>query len=131
MQVNGIDHVNIIAADLEETIRFYEDVLGLRLGKRPDEMDFAGGWLCDAADRPIIHLMTQDPQRHGPAERKTMPTGSIDHVSLACADFAGMIRRCDDLGVAYRVNDRTYGELRQIFLTDPNNVVLELNFRGE
>ena len=32
------------------------------------------------------------------------------------------------LGVAHRVNDRKFGDLRQVFVTDPNNVVLELNF---
>ncbi|MEO5586540.1 MAG: VOC family protein [Novosphingobium sp.] len=131
MQVNGLDHVNVIAADLDETIRFYQDVLGLKFGARPSEMNFAGGWLLDAGGRAIIHLITFDPARHGEQERRSMPTGSIDHVALACADFAGTVKRCEDLGVAYRVNDRKYGALRQVFITDPNNVTLELNFAGE
>lgn len=128
MQVNGLDHVNIIAADLDETVRFYQDVLGFRFGSRPSEMDFPGGWLLDAQGRAIIHLITFDPARHGAQERRSMPTGSIDHIALACADFAGMVKRCEELGVAHRVNDRQYGDLRQVFITDPNNVTLELNF---
>lgn len=137
MRVKGIDHVNIIAADLEETERFYEVVLGLR----PQRMDavlpgFGGRWLFDADERPIIHLMRFDPQRHGPErhgekERRAMPTGSIDHVALACEDFTGTIRRLEALGIEHRVNDRKYGALRQIFVTDPNNVKLELNFAGD
>lgn len=128
MQVNGLDHVNVIAADLEETIRFYQDVLGFRFGPRPSQMDFPGGWLLDANGRAIIHVITFDPMRHGSQERRAMPTGSIDHVALACADFTGMVKRCEELGIAYRVNDRKYGDLRQVFITDPNNVMLELNF---
>jgi catechol 2,3-dioxygenase-like lactoylglutathione lyase family enzyme len=131
MQVKGLDHVNVIAADLDETIRFYQDVLGFRFGARPAEMTFAGGWLLDATDRPIIHLMAYDPARHGPDERRAMPTGSIDHVALACADFASTVRRCETLGIPHRVNDRKYGDLRQVFITDPNNVTLELNFAGD
>lgn len=131
MAVKGLDHVNIIAADLGETTRFYEDVLGLRYGGRPAEMNFAGGWLYDKNDYPIIHLMTLDPERHGDGERRTMPTGSIDHVALACEDFAGTLRRCEELGLEHRVNDRKYGDLRQVFITDPNNVTLELNFLGD
>lgn len=132
MRVKGIDHVNIIAADLEETERFYEAVLGLR----PQRMDamlpgFEGRWLFDADERPIIHLMRFNPERHGEDERRAMPTGSIDHVALACEDFAGTIRRCEALGVEHQVNDRIYGDLRQIFVTDPNNVKLELNFAGD
>ncbi|MGN6356141.1 MAG: VOC family protein [Novosphingobium sp.] len=131
MPVKGLDHVNIIAADLEETTRFYRDVLGLEYTPRPAEMTFAGGWLCDASGQAIIHLIVYDPANHGPAERRAMPTGSIDHVALACEDFAGTVRRCEELGVAHRINDRKYGDLRQVFISDPNNVTLELNFVGE
>ena len=131
MPVNGLDHVNIIAADLAETTRFYEAVLGFRYGARPSEMNFAGGWFYDTADRPIIHVIVYDPARHGATERRAMPTGSIDHVALSCEDFVGMVRRCEQLGVAHRINDRKYGDLRQVFITDPNNVTLELNFTGQ
>lgn len=131
MQIKGLDHVNIIAADLDETTRFYETVLGFRYGGRPAEMNFPGGWLYDQDERPIIHVMMYDPERHGETARKAMPTGSIDHVALACEGFAGMIERCEALGIAHRVNDRKFGDLRQIFVTDPNNVSLELNFAGD
>lgn len=131
MQIKGLDHVNVIAADLDETIRFYQDVLGFKYGARPTEMNFAGGWLFDAADQPIIHLMAFDPERHGEAERRGMPTGSIDHIALACEGFADTVRRCEELGIAHRANDRKYADLRQIFVTDPNNVTLELNFAGD
>lgn len=131
MPIKGLDHVNIIAADLEETARFYQAVLGLRRGARPDEMDFAGSWLLDEAGRPIIHLMTHDPERHGAGARDSMPTGSIDHVAFACEDFAATLHRCETLGIGHKVNDRKYGDFRQIFVTDPNNVLLELNFPGD
>lgn len=131
MTVRGLDHVNIIAADLDETAAFYEAVLGFKRMQRPDGMNFGGGWLIDASGNPTIHLMTYDPARHGDAERKGMPTGSIDHVALACEDFAGMIARCERLGLDHKINDRKYGDLRQVFVTDPNNVTLELNFAGD
>lgn len=131
MPVKGLDHVNVIAADLDETTRFYQRVLGLKYGARPSEMNFAGGWLYDDNERPIIHLMTFDPERHGDLERRAMPTGSIDHIALACEDFAGTVKRCEELGVEHRINDRIYGNLRQVFITDPNNVTLELNFLGD
>lgn len=131
MQVKGLDHVNIIANDLDETASFYEKLLGFRRGETPGTaMGFKGAWLLDAADRPIIHLMAFHQDRHAGLDRGSA-TGSIDHVALACQDFAGTLRRCDDLGIAHSVNDRKYGDLRQIFVTDPNNVKLELNFTGD
>lgn len=91
MAVKGLDHITIITADLAETVRFYEHLLGFRLGGRPEGIGIAGGWLLDADDRPIIHLLAFDPVRHGAAERRSTPTGSIDHVAFACDDFAGTI----------------------------------------
>lgn len=136
MQVQGIDHVNIVARDLEETIGFYERALGLRRAESPGSaMGFRGAWLLDASDRAIIHLMAHDLQRHGPLRERAQDaagdgrdTGSIDHVALACADFEAMLARCQALELNHRVNDRQFGALRQIFITDPNGVVLELNF---
>ena len=69
-------------------------------------------------------------ERHAGLDRGSA-TGSIDHVALTCEGFAGTLERCEALGLDHRVNDRQFGDLRQIFVTDPNNVALELNFAGE
>ena len=54
-QVKGIDHVNIIADDLDATVGFYEALLGFRRGETPGgAMGFRGGWLHDSAGRPLI-----------------------------------------------------------------------------
>lgn len=131
MRVKALDHVNIIAMDLEGTVRFYEELLGLR---RRENLgigaDLTGAWMYDAADRPIVHLVGYSAARHGDPERGPA-TGWIDHVAFVCEDFAGMRARCEALGVSHRVNDRKYGDLRQIFVTDPNDVTLELNFRED
>jgi catechol 2,3-dioxygenase-like lactoylglutathione lyase family enzyme len=128
MQVKGIDHVNIIAEDLDRTIAFYSDLLGFRAAESPGTaMGFRGSWLIDASGRPSIHLMAFNASRHAALVRGSA-TGLIDHVALACDDFESMVRRCEELAVEHAVNDRRFGDLRQIFVTDPNNVKLELNF---
>jgi catechol 2,3-dioxygenase-like lactoylglutathione lyase family enzyme len=133
MKVNGLDHINIIANDLDETVAFYETVLGLHGQKTPNTMPgFEGRWLNDAGGRAIIHLMTHNAQRHG--ERLAASgraTGTIDHIALACEGFEATKQRCAELGIEHRVNDRQFADLRQIFVTDPNDVSLELNFAGD
>lgn len=126
MQVKGIDHVNIIAKDLDATVAFYERLFGFTV-ERPDfGGGFQGCWLTDETGRAPIHLMAWNAERHG-ADRGSA-TGSIDHVALACDDFDGLLQRCEELGVEHQVNDRRIGNFRQIFVTDPNEVTLELNF---
>lgn len=127
MPLQGLDHVNIIATDLDETVTFYEAVFGLRR----QAMGEKAAWMLDEAGRALLHLVTFDAARHGDADRRGKITGSIDHVAFVCDDFAGMIARCEALGLDHRVNDRLFGNFRQIFLVDPNNVKLELNFSGD
>jgi catechol 2,3-dioxygenase-like lactoylglutathione lyase family enzyme len=132
MQVRGLNHVNIVAADLDKTVSFYEAVLGMNAKPIPmAPPGFNGRWIEDEDGQPIIHVQEYNAERHGPLDANRDTTGSIDHVALTCEDFAGMVKRCEDMGLDYRVNDRQFGDLRQVFVTDPDNISLELNFPGD
>ena len=128
MSVSGLDHVNIVTTDIAGTRQFYCDLLELKIAETP--MLPAGmvvNWLADSAGRPIIHLQQFNPERHG-AEPRTGPTGAVDHVALECQDFDAVAARCEERGVPFRTN--LVGSMfSQIFVTDPNGVLLELNFR--
>lgn len=128
MAVTGLDHVNIVTADIEGTKRFYKTLLGLVDGDTsavPPGIEVH--WLADASGRSIIHLQRTDAQSRGTANL-ARNTGAIDHVAFDCDDFTGMQARCAALGVPHRTGLVTDG-LSQLFVTDPNNVLLELNFR--
>jgi catechol 2,3-dioxygenase-like lactoylglutathione lyase family enzyme len=130
MQVKGVNHINIIAADIDKTVKFYESVLDMKAQPIPmAPAGFNGRWIVDSQGQPIIHVQAYNAKRHGEAQRG--PTGMIDHIALTCAGFDDTKQRCEDLGVEYKVNDRQFGDLRQVFVTDPDNVRLELNFAGE
>ncbi len=130
MQVNGLNHINIVSADLDATVDFYEKLLDMTA--RPLAMapaGLAGRHFVDSQGEAIIHVQAYNPERHG--DPRGGPTGTIDHIALNCVGFEATCQRCDELGIAYRVNDRQFGDLRQIFVTDPNNIALELNFAGD
>lgn len=130
MAVHGIDHVNIIARDVPSTAAFYAGLLGLRAIRSPGDIAGVDGrWLVDADERAIFHVVSFKPERHGGRE-EAGTTGLIDHVALACDDFDATLHRCRAMGLESRVNERQASSLRQIFVTDPNGVLLELNFRG-
>lgn len=44
VSVGVLDHFNIRTRNLAETVRFYEDVLGLENGARPN-FAFPGAWM--------------------------------------------------------------------------------------
>ena len=129
MRVNALDHVNIITDDLEGTARFYSAVIGLerRNGPPPLSPDNAQ-WMHDAAGRAIVHINTLSAPKV--VERPTggPHTGAVHHVALNCSGHAEMIDRLRAQGIAARHNEVTAIGLRQIFISDPNDVLIELNF---
>ncbi|WP_159977545.1 MULTISPECIES: VOC family protein [unclassified Novosphingobium] len=132
MQVSGIDHVNILTDDLEATASFYERLLGLRRSENPAiRMGIAGYWMRDATDHPIVHLVDRlSAGDRFEAYRPGALTNALHHVALRCEGFAATCERLEEMSVDYRINDLAHVGLRQIFLTDPNAVNLELNFSG-
>jgi catechol 2,3-dioxygenase-like lactoylglutathione lyase family enzyme len=122
ISVGKLDHYNVSTRDLGATVRFYEDILGLVNGPRPP-FDFPGAWLYSDG-HPVLHLNdispTDTPQRPD--------SGVIDHVAFGSRGFEAMKQHLAGKGVEYRVNVVPNSTRRQIFLTDPNNVLLELNF---
>jgi len=54
--------------------------------------------------------------------------GNFDHIAFLASDYDATCRHLDALGVEFRNNDVPRARLRQLFLTDPNRVMIELNF---
>src|SRR6516165_10284517 len=54
MSVGMLHHYNVSTRNLRDTVRFYEEVLGLVNGPRPP-FDFPGAWLYSEG-HPVLHL---------------------------------------------------------------------------
>ncbi len=129
MKVNALDHVNIITGDLEGTSRFYAELFNLERRDAPPPLTpTTAQWMYDAENRAIFHINSLDCHRAYEREVAPGPTGSIHHVALNCAGFDDMMARIEAHGMDYKLNTVHAIGLRQIFTTDPNDVLLELNF---
>ncbi|WP_225205276.1 VOC family protein [Novosphingobium huizhouense] len=131
MQVDALDHVNIICADLDASAAFYAALLGLerRDGpppSRPDQIQ----WMHDRQGRPILHLNAVDcPRAYDRAAVPGGETGAIHHVALACSGSDIVLARLKAMGRDFRQNRIEAIGLTQVFTLDPDGVLLELNFR--
>jgi len=122
IDIGLLDHYNVSTRKLQETVRFYEEVLGLTNGPRPP-FDFPGAWLYSDG-HPVLHL-----NDISNTDREQRPdSGVIDHVAFGSRGFEAMKKHLSGQGVSYRVNEVPNSTRRQIFLRDPNNVEIELNF---
>jgi lactoylglutathione lyase len=114
----GLNHVSVITRDLDESVRFYVDVLGLEPVPTPD-FGFPVQWLR-IGDRQV-HLF----ERPGAAP-------SYAHLALEVDDLMGIYRRAKDLGL---VDQETFGIVMQelpngavqMYIRDPSGNLIELD----
>ena len=89
MQLNRLDHVNVKTANLDQMIKWYEDVLGMKSGARPP-FPFPGAWMY-AGDHPVVHLVGVDSQPAGQD-----PT--LEHFALSATGYASFLETLDNAG---------------------------------
>ena len=119
MAIDGLDHITLNVAELDASLVFYVDVLGLRQGHRP-AFDSPGAWLY-SGDRPIVHLVAG--RAHGEAS-----TGALDHVALRAEGLAAMVARLAAASIVHETFTVPGLGLKQIFVRDPDGVRIELTF---
>ena len=113
----GLNHVSIVARDLEESVRFYVDELGLETLPTPD-FGFPVQWLKAGALQVHVFERPDEPPTHA-------------HLALEADDIVAVYERAQSLGIL----DRTFGyaiaELpggeAQLYLRDPSGNLIELD----
>jgi catechol 2,3-dioxygenase-like lactoylglutathione lyase family enzyme len=131
VRVDALDHVNIITSDVEGSARFYAELLALEPRDGPPPLTHENArWMYDGAGRAILHINSLECPRHYDRPVRPGPTGALHHVALRCSGYDEIRARLTRRGVEHRLNEVTAIGLRQIFVLEPNDVLLELNFFG-
>ena len=134
--VRGIHHAALICRHVEETIRFYQDLLGFPLVELVENRDYAGSshFFFDLGNRTLLGFFDFPGHDH-PDFRETI--GAVQHIALSidAEHFAAAKARFDAEGIEYMGPDR--GIDNSLYIRDPNGVGLELyceplgEFEGE
>jgi catechol 2,3-dioxygenase-like lactoylglutathione lyase family enzyme len=135
MPITALNHYLIVSKNLERSKKFYQSVLGMELADRPD-FGFPGYWL-KTGDAICVHLASQNPnkirdqfllKKH---PKGTKGSGSVDHIAFLAQDPEAVRDRIRKNKVEMHVRSFPDAKLFQIFLKDPDDVTIELNFLGE
>ena len=124
MSVGTLDHFNIRTRKLDDTVRFYEDVMGLEKGPRPN-FAFPGAWMYSEG-KAVVHIV--DISKTDEAQKPD--SGVVHHVAFASRGFDGMKQRLESKKMPYDARQVPGGDLWQIFVNDPNGVMIELNYEA-
>src|SRR5262245_58289209 len=121
VSVGVLDHFNIRTRNLADTVRFYEDILGLEKGARPN-FAFPGAWMYSEG-KAVVHLVdiskTEEPQKPD--------SGVVHHVAFASTGFDGMQQRLQPKSMKFDSRQVPGGDLWQICVDDPKAAMNDLN----
>jgi len=125
VQTGGVDHLALICSDLDATIKFYCEVLGMRMTKivrNRDEptsthifLDIGGGNQLAFFDFP----------EHGPA-RTVRGVGSMHHVALRAKPeaFAATVARLKEARIEHSLHGSA--EAGSVYVRDPDGILVEV-----
>ena len=128
MPLRRLDHLLVLTDDLERTKAFYCDALGLEVGERPP-LEFPGYWLyLDGV--ACMHVAERRPYEAHVAGLGLRTGPAVDHVAFAGSGYEELLARFEAAGVEATTNAVPGAGLRQLFLTDPNGVRIEVNVQA-
>ncbi|MGH3368257.1 MAG: VOC family protein [Nocardioidaceae bacterium] len=118
-------HVALIARDVEETIRFYQDLLGFPLVELVENRDYQGSshFFFDLGHGNLLGFFDFPGHDH-PDFAETV--GGVQHIAISVDEqqFHAARTRLDEAGIEYLGPDR--GVHDSLYFHDPNGAPLEL-----
>ncbi|XP_009781311.1 glyoxylase I 4-like [Nicotiana sylvestris] len=123
----SLNHVSLLVRDVWNSVRFYEDVLGFCLVKRPSSFNFHGAWLYNYGVG--IHLLENVAMEDYDAINEPRPINPKDnHISFQCTDVEVVKRRLEEMGMRYvsAVVEDNGIKVDQVFFHDPDGYMIEI-----
>jgi glyoxylase I family protein len=121
----GLHHAALICRDVEETIRFYQELIGFPLVELVENRDYAGSshFFFDIGNRNLLGFFDFPGHDHPPFSETI---GGVQHIaiSVSAEQFAAARARFDEVGLDYLGPDR--GVEDSLYVRDPNGVGIEL-----
>ncbi|KAG9442921.1 hypothetical protein H6P81_018775 [Aristolochia fimbriata] len=122
----SLNHVSFLCRSVRESVRFYEDVLGFVLIKRPSSFKFHGAWLFNYGVG--IHLLEHNPME-AEFPQKSRPINPKDnHISFQCSDMGVVKKKLEEMGMEYATAIVEEGGIKvdQLFFHDPDGYMIEI-----
>ena len=150
MEFTGVSHVGICVRDLDKSLAFYRDILGMRV-TRDQMQDTTTGGLPHVYKHPrktrrTVYLrygegdsspylvMTCHPGDNPDGDPIKLDQVGISHLSFSVRDLAGLVQELRQNGVEFAgppdsfVNAR--GEVSAFYVYDPDGILVQFDSGG-
>jgi len=123
VEITSLNHVAVCVTDIARSKRFYSGVLGLKEIARPP-FPFEGAWY-ELADGRQFHLIVhENPLTLRGTTRIDLRDG---HLAFGVEDFDGAVAHLQAAGVECVARPENVTPWKQVYVTDPDGNVIELN----
>ncbi|TYI95398.1 hypothetical protein E1A91_D02G277700v1 [Gossypium mustelinum] len=118
----SLNHVSFVSKSVSKSVRFYEQVLGFVLIKRPSSFNFEGAWLFNYGIG--IHLLESE----SVPTKKEKINPKDNHISFQCSDMKQVIRKLEAMKIEYvtAVVEEGGIQVDQLFFHDPDGYMIEI-----
>ncbi len=127
LKTRGTDHITIWGSNAEDTIEFYQDILGMALVLKQPNLDDPNQThlFFDTGDGRILTFFVNDERDSARGQRPQ--TGSVHHISYKIdpEEFGEITEALDEAGYGYNIFNR--GIFHSIYTQDNNGLVVELS----
>ena len=121
----GVHHLALICSDVEQTIQFYQEVLGFPLVHLMENRDYKGSThlFFDLGNDNLLAFFDFPGLGLQPGVESI---GSVQHIAIStdAAHFARIKQALEERGVAYLGPDR--GVTTSIYFKDPDGIQIEM-----
>jgi glyoxylase I family protein len=121
----GIHHAALICSDVEQTINFYDGLLGFPLVELTENRDYPGSshFFFDLGNKTLLGFFDFPGLGLQPAQERI---GGVQHIAIGVPPdkHAQLRKKLDDEGIAYDGPQRGIPE--SIYLRDPDGIGIEL-----
>jgi len=134
MPVSHIEHILVVADDIDATRDWYARVLGMTAGPHPD-FGFPVHWMY-VGDVDVVHIgpsaknanEIQKKYLGRTSEKSAQGTGAIDHIAFRATGLRETLEHLKREKVHFSQRRANGQALFQVFFYDPNGIKIELNF---
>jgi glyoxylase I family protein len=122
LPILGLHHISLNVTDLDRSVAFYRDVVGLQPMERPP-FDFSGAWFAVGETGQQLHLIVY--------QGETLRQGGIQsrdgHFAVRVSSFKETRLWLERCGVPYDARPRAKAGFPQIYILDPDRNIIEFN----
>ncbi|KAI4387441.1 hypothetical protein MLD38_005275 [Melastoma candidum] len=124
LRLTSLNHISLVCRSVDQSVSFYQDVLGFVPIRRPGSFDFDGAWLFGYGVG--IHLLQSDDP--GQIEKKEAISPKDNHISFQCESMGTVEKKLKDMGLEYMRALVEEGGIQvdQLFFHDPDGFMIEI-----